>query len=268
MSVNMTKQQQNGRARQWIGPIVAGALAFVVALVLLQPGGSLLPFSSSGPSGSGVAQVSAEPDGKSVGGAHTGVRARLAQALSRWWPHWGGNSTGREFTRRQSTAGDSTVGESTSNEVSDPQGSEVNPAGMHAKWEDFPHDAAATQVAAAQAGQAAQAAQPSAYYSAAGGIATTTPTAAGGSAAGSGQAPAQQEKLGHGLSARSGGGVEVDEVPAGSIAGKLGLQSGDVILSVNGNAISSPEDLAAIYQREGPPQSVEIIRDGRVLHRH
>jgi general secretion pathway protein C len=43
------------------------------------------------------------------------------------------------------------------------------------------------------------------------------------------------------------GGVRMDQAPPGSLAQKLGLQPGDVIRSVNGQAVASAGDLARLY---------------------
>jgi general secretion pathway protein C len=44
-----------------------------------------------------------------------------------------------------------------------------------------------------------------------------------------------------------GGGVRMEQAPVGSLANKLGLQPGDVIRKVNGQAVASPGDLARLY---------------------
>lgn len=46
-----------------------------------------------------------------------------------------------------------------------------------------------------------------------------------------------------------GGGVRMEAAPSGSLASKLGLQPGDVIRKVNGQAVASPGDLARLYQQ-------------------
>ncbi|HUL94916.1 MAG TPA: type II secretion system protein N [Usitatibacter sp.] len=46
-----------------------------------------------------------------------------------------------------------------------------------------------------------------------------------------------------------GGGVRMDAAPTGSLAAKLGLQSGDIIRKVNGQAVASTGDLARLYQQ-------------------
>ena len=46
-----------------------------------------------------------------------------------------------------------------------------------------------------------------------------------------------------------GGGVRLDEAPPGSLASRLGLQPGDVIKRVNGQAVASAGDLARLHQQ-------------------
>lgn len=46
-----------------------------------------------------------------------------------------------------------------------------------------------------------------------------------------------------------GGGVRLDEAPPGSLASRLGLQPGDVIRRVNGQAVASAGDLARLHQQ-------------------
>jgi general secretion pathway protein C len=46
-----------------------------------------------------------------------------------------------------------------------------------------------------------------------------------------------------------GGGVRMEAAPSGSLASKLGLQPGDIIRKVNGQAVASPGDLARLYQQ-------------------
>lgn len=47
------------------------------------------------------------------------------------------------------------------------------------------------------------------------------------------------------------GGVRMDQAPPGSLAQKLGLQPGDVIKKVNGQAVASAGDLARLYTQFG-----------------
>ena len=78
----------------------------------------------------------------------------------------------------------------------------------------------------------------------------------------------QENKLTRGLKARPGGGIVVEAVPPGSVAGQLRLQVGDAIITVNGNPVGSPEEVARMYQEQGLPRQLTIIRDGREMHRH
>jgi general secretion pathway protein C len=65
-----------------------------------------------------------------------------------------------------------------------------------------------------------------------------------------------------------GGGVRMEAAPAGSLAQKLGLQPGDVIRKLNGQAVASPGDLARIYTQFNTLSSVqaEIQRGQSVVH--
>jgi general secretion pathway protein C len=54
-----------------------------------------------------------------------------------------------------------------------------------------------------------------------------------------------------------GGGVRMEQAPAGSLASKLGLQPGDVIKKVNGQAVASAGDLARLYTQFGTLTSVQ-----------
>jgi len=78
----------------------------------------------------------------------------------------------------------------------------------------------------------------------------------------------QENKLTRGLKARPGGGIVVEAVPPGSVAGQLRLQVGDAIITVNGEAVGSPEEFARMYREQGLPRQLTIIRDGREMHRH
>jgi general secretion pathway protein C len=60
--------------------------------------------------------------------------------------------------------------------------------------------------------------------------------------------PAQLAFLGR-IGVPPGGGVRLDEAPPGSLASRLGLQPGDVIRKVNGQAVASAGDLARLYQQ-------------------
>lgn len=60
--------------------------------------------------------------------------------------------------------------------------------------------------------------------------------------------PGQLNFLGR-IGVPQGGGVRMDEAPAGSLASRLGLQPGDVIKKVNGQPVASAGDLARIHQQ-------------------
>lgn len=60
--------------------------------------------------------------------------------------------------------------------------------------------------------------------------------------------PGQLNFLGR-IGAPRGGGVRLEEAPAGSLAAHLGLQPGDIIRRVNGQAVASAGDLARLHQQ-------------------
>lgn len=60
--------------------------------------------------------------------------------------------------------------------------------------------------------------------------------------------PNQLSYLGQ-IGVPAGGGVRMDAAPNGSLAQKLGLQPGDIIRKVNGQAVLSTGDLARLYQQ-------------------
>jgi general secretion pathway protein C len=53
------------------------------------------------------------------------------------------------------------------------------------------------------------------------------------------------------------GGVRMEQAPPGSLAQKLGLQPGDVIKSVNGQAVASAGDLARLYTQFNTLSSIQ-----------
>lgn len=53
-------------------------------------------------------------------------------------------------------------------------------------------------------------------------------------------------------------GVYVHEVDAGSLAEKLGLQPGDVLLSWNAAPLAAPGDLARVFRAAKPSESLEL----------
>jgi predicted metalloprotease with PDZ domain len=69
------------------------------------------------------------------------------------------------------------------------------------------------------------------------------------------------------LGARKDAGVLVGKVLADSAAEKAGLKAGDIILSVDGNAVVDPGSLSdEIEEREGKTADLEILRDKRPMH--
>lgn len=60
--------------------------------------------------------------------------------------------------------------------------------------------------------------------------------------------PSQLNYLGQ-IGMPPGGGVRLDAAPAGSLAAKLGLRTGDVIRRINGQPVASTGDLARLYQQ-------------------
>jgi general secretion pathway protein C len=78
--------------------------------------------------------------------------------------------------------------------------------------------------------------------------------------------PSQLNYLGQ-IGTPPGGGARLDQAPAGSLAQKLGLQPGDVIKKVNGQTVSSPGDLARLYQQFGTLSSIqaEVQRGSSVV---
>jgi general secretion pathway protein C len=63
----------------------------------------------------------------------------------------------------------------------------------------------------------------------------------------------------------SGGGFALQEIESGSLMEQLGLRAGDVILSANGQALRSTDDIMRAYQgSQGLNQiKLEVSRDGR-----
>jgi general secretion pathway protein C len=63
------------------------------------------------------------------------------------------------------------------------------------------------------------------------------------------------------------GGVRMDAAPPNSLAQKLGLQAGDIIRKVNGQAIASTGDLARIYTQFAQTNLIqaEVLRNGATV---
>ena len=77
----------------------------------------------------------------------------------------------------------------------------------------------------------------------------------------------QITKITRGMRSDPAGGVRVEETPPGSVANQMHLQPGDLLISVNNETVSSPEDFARIYRAEGIPGEFVVMRNGRELHR-
>lgn len=77
------------------------------------------------------------------------------------------------------------------------------------------------------------------------------------------QDPRQMNFLGR-IGPAPSGGVRVEDAPSGSLSNKLGLQSGDIITSINGQPINSPGDLARVYGQFNSLTSIraEVRRAG------
>jgi len=78
----------------------------------------------------------------------------------------------------------------------------------------------------------------------------------------------QLVKIARGLTLGPDGTLRVSATPPGSVVGQLHLQPGDVIVTVNGRTVSTPEDFARLYHEEGPPTELTLLRDGQEIHRH
>jgi S1-C subfamily serine protease len=78
----------------------------------------------------------------------------------------------------------------------------------------------------------------------------------------------QFAKVTRGLTANPGGGILVESIPPGSVASQLRVQAGDVIVSINGDVVTSPQEFARIYREQGLPRQMTVIHNGREMHRH
>ena len=54
----------------------------------------------------------------------------------------------------------------------------------------------------------------------------------------------------------------MQEVVADSLATRLGVKKGDVILEINGEVIVEVEDVAAALEHDGETVQVKVMRDG------
>lgn len=77
--------------------------------------------------------------------------------------------------------------------------------------------------------------------------------------------PAQLQYLGQ-IVMPPGGGVRMEAAPAGSLAAKLGLQSGDLIKKINGQDVASTGDLARLYQQFATTSMIQAeVQRGNTL---
>jgi S1-C subfamily serine protease len=77
----------------------------------------------------------------------------------------------------------------------------------------------------------------------------------------------QTAKITRGVLSNPGGGVRIEAAPPGSVVGQMHLLPGDVLMSVNGEPVSSPEEFARMYRSGGIQGEYVVIRDGREIHR-
>ena len=78
----------------------------------------------------------------------------------------------------------------------------------------------------------------------------------------------QSGKIARGFSEHGGSGLLVSAAPPGSLTEQLRLQPGDIVVTVNGEAVSSVDDFVRIYRAEGLPSELTVLRQGRELHLH
>jgi S1-C subfamily serine protease len=83
-----------------------------------------------------------------------------------------------------------------------------------------------------------------------------------------GQDQRQSDKITSGLAVNPAGGILVLAVPPQSVVSQLRVEAGDVIVSVNGQPVASPEEFAGIYREHGLPRQMTVLRQGREIHRH
>lgn len=78
------------------------------------------------------------------------------------------------------------------------------------------------------------------------------------------QDPKQLANLGKFVARSAGAGMAVEDAPRNSLAEKLGLQRGDVILRLNGQPVSSNEDISRFYQQMSQTGQVNLalLRSG------
>jgi serine protease Do len=64
---------------------------------------------------------------------------------------------------------------------------------------------------------------------------------------------------------KEGDGAKITEVSEGSAAGKAGLKEGDIIIRINDQKVTSPEDLSKAVGKYKPEEKVTVVykRDGK-----
>jgi membrane-associated protease RseP (regulator of RpoE activity) len=78
----------------------------------------------------------------------------------------------------------------------------------------------------------------------------------------------QTAKITRGLAASPSGGILVEATSSDTLASQLRLEAGDVIVSVNGSPVSSPQEFARIYREQGLPRQMTVIHNGSETHHH
>ena len=60
-------------------------------------------------------------------------------------------------------------------------------------------------------------------------------------------------------------GLSISSIKADSLFRKMGFRNGDIIKKIEGNEITSPEDIVSLYNnlKSGDSVSIDIIRRGR-----
>ncbi len=81
------------------------------------------------------------------------------------------------------------------------------------------------------------------------------------------QDPKQLTNLGK-LSPATGGGMQLEEVPPGSLAQRLGLQQGDIVRNVNGQSVNTMGDLTKLYAQFATTSQITLdgVRGGKPIN--
>jgi S1-C subfamily serine protease len=78
--------------------------------------------------------------------------------------------------------------------------------------------------------------------------------------------PAPSAELRLGVQVRpSTDGLTIASIEPDSLADRIGLQSGDVLRSINGESVSDAADVPDALRRDGDRLSVDVVRDGSVV---